>query len=198
MAKTTENNRLAPAAWIDAALAALATHGIDGVRVELLAKRLKVTKGSFYWHFRDREALLQGMLAQWRRRATLELIERLDRTDEAPVTRLRRLLRLPIVGRSSREAADVELSIRLWARHDSAAAMALEEVDQLRLRYIAGLLKQGGVEEDEAYARAVLAYSYIRVASTLIATDEDALMETCEQLLIGSMQLTLSPPAGST
>ena len=53
--RSTESSRLDAQAWTNAALKTLARSGIDGVRVELLAKELSVTKGSFYWHFKDRD-----------------------------------------------------------------------------------------------------------------------------------------------
>lgn len=180
-----DNTRLDATAWTEAALELLATQGVDGVRVELLAKRLEVTKGSFYWHFKDRDALYDSMLIHWRRRTTLGLIERLDRGEATPEARLRRLLQLPVVGRSSARAADVELAIRLWSRRDERARHALEEVDQLRLRYIAGLLTECGVAKDEAEPRAILAYSYMRVASSLVAEGRRELMQQCEDLLLG-------------
>lgn len=172
-------------AWSEAALDLLATHGIDGVRIEPLAKRLSVTKGSFYWHFKDRDALHEKMLADWRRHTTLSLIARLDRGVSSPRMRLRKLLRLPILGKRSRHAADVELAIRLWGRREERARLALQEVDQLRLRYIEKLMADCGVPHDECMARAVLAYSYLRVAATLIAPEAKSLIEKCETLLIG-------------
>ena len=53
-------------AWIKASLDVLAEKGLDGIRVEVLAKRLKVTKGSFYWHFKDRRDLFDAMLETWK------------------------------------------------------------------------------------------------------------------------------------
>lgn len=178
-------DRLDSNAWIDAALDELAQHGIDGVRVEVIAKRLSVTKGSFYWHFKDREALLGMMLDRWRRRATLALIERLDRAGETPEHRLRRLLRLPITGHRSALAADLELSVRLWGRRDERAKVALQEVDELRLRYIASLLVDMGAEPKDAESRAILAYSYMRVAATLMAPNAADTMKYCEDVLMG-------------
>lgn len=183
--KTTETARLEAGDWILAGLAQLADQGISGVKVETLAKRMGVTKGSFYWHFKDRETLLAAMLADWRRRATLDIIDRLDRSEGTPAERLRRLLRLPMTGRASAWGADVELSIRLWGRHDAAARAALEEVDQVRLRYIRGLLEGAGVPADAVAARAVLAYSYMRVAGTLVGSHDAALMARCEHHLFG-------------
>ncbi|EQB17150.1 TetR/AcrR family transcriptional regulator [Sphingobium lactosutens] len=183
--RSTEAIRLDAAAWTDAALELLASNGIDGVRIELLAKRLEVTKGSFYWHFKDRDALHQAMLEQWRKSATLALIERLDRGEASPEARLQRLLRLPIMGQRSARAADVELAVRLWGRREPRAQAALEEIDQLRLHYISGLMMQCGADAPEAEARAILAYSYMRVAATLVATEARETMDRCEALLIG-------------
>lgn len=181
----TGTARLDLDAWIDAAMTELAANGIDGIRVEVLATRLSVTKGSFYWHFKDRDALLVAILDRWRRRATVALIERLDRDHQPPRDRLLRLLRLPIVGEHSSFAADVELSVRLWGRRDERARAALAEVDELRLHYITRLLVDNGTASAEARSRAILAYTYLRVAPTLIPADAIATMQQCEHVLIG-------------
>lgn len=183
--RAPDSNRLDANAWTDGALLLLAEEGIDGVRVEVLAKRLGVTKGSFYWHFKDRRALYDAMLSHWRRQATLALIERLDRGEAPARERLVRLLRLPVVGSRSSSAAEVELAIRLWGRRDEAARATLEEVDSLRLAYIQQLLVEMGRDAAQARASAVLAYSYIRVAATLIHKDDEELMESCENILFG-------------
>lgn len=182
---SSSSSRLDIAAWTDAALLLLAEQGIDGVRVELLAKRLNVTKGSFYWHFKDRDALYQAMLEHWRRKATLELIERLDRGEASPEERFRRLMRLPLTSRASPVAANVELAVRMWSRRDQRAELALAEVDELRLRYIGGLIEASGCPAGEAGARAVLAYSYMRVAATLMKPEAHTLMKQCEDILLG-------------
>ncbi len=181
---TNDSVRLDVGAWTQAALQLLAEEGIDAVRVEPLAKRLGVTKGSFYWHFKDRGALTEAMLGDWRRRATIEIINRLERDHEPPESRLRKLLRLPMLGPKSEAGAEVELSIRLWGRREAKARAALEEVDQLRLRYIGRLLRACGVPTDRADARAILAYSYMRMAATLIPKDRADLIAECERTLL--------------
>ena len=60
--------------WLEAALQALARGGIDRVRVESLAKDLGVTKGSFYWHFKDREQFFDEMLSFWAEQSTQTVI----------------------------------------------------------------------------------------------------------------------------
>lgn len=170
-------------AWIDAALAGLASHGVDGVRVEVLAKRLGVTKGSFYWHFKDRDALLAMTLERWRRRATLALIERTDRG--APAERLRQILQLPFRGRRAAQAASVELAVRLWGRGDPRAQATLEEVDELRLRYISQVFVEAGAPADEARARAILTYAYQQAGVWLTKGEDDTeLLRQIERLLI--------------
>ena len=181
--KPADGGRLDASDWILAGLGQLAEQGIGGVKIETLARRLKVTKGSFYWHFKDRDAFLAAMLTDWRRRATLDIIDRLDRSDEPATERLIKLFRLPLTGKASEWGADVELSIRLWGRQDGAARAALAEVDAVRLRYIRGLLEASGVERDEAEARAILGYAYMRVAATLITGADADLIRRCEAVL---------------
>jgi AcrR family transcriptional regulator len=159
--------RLDPTAWILSGLDVLAEQGVDAVRVEVLAKRLSVTKGSFYWHFRDRAALLDEMLESWRRRATLAIIERIDHSAHEASMRLQTLLELPFAGAGADRGADVELAIRLWGRRDARARAVLGEVDELRLRYFVRLLEGAGKRGHDARARALLAYSYMRVANSL-------------------------------
>jgi len=181
--KGTGSSRLDAANWISAAIDAMESKGIDGVRVETLAKSLRVTKGSFYWHFRDRRALLDAMLDEWRRRATLGIIDRLESSHEPPKTRLERLLRLQFDVHNAASTAHIELSIRLWGRTDRKAMQVLREVDALRLRYIAGLFVEIGFKPEEASARAVLAYSYMRVSRSLVRVDDTRMMEHCERAL---------------
>src|SRR5215472_11105656 len=76
--------------WIEAGLQALASGGPAAVRIEVLAQALGVTKGGFYGHFADRNALLEEMLDTWERRATDETIERAERKGGNARIRLRR------------------------------------------------------------------------------------------------------------
>ncbi len=184
-AKVSETVRLDAPHWIQAGLEMLSEVGVEGLRVDGLAKRLGVTKGAFYHHFKDRDALLEALLTDWRRRATLDVIARLERGASDPAERLRRLLRLPLEGRSSAWGANVELVVRLWGRSDPRAQAALEEVDQVRLRYLTGLLQQLGVEPLEASRRAVLAYCYMRVSASLIDRDDRQTIDACEAILTG-------------
>src|SRR5918998_6119560 len=88
----SKNTRLSRKDWIEAALAAIAEGGVAAVAVEPLAARLGATKGSFYWHFANRDALLQAALAQWEEQTTTVVISEIKSGPDEPIDRLRRLV----------------------------------------------------------------------------------------------------------
>lgn len=150
--------------WIDAARTALSTQGLDAVRIERLAKQLGITRGSFYWHFPDRDALLERLLEDWRQASTLAIIERLEVAAGHPESRLRSLLAIAFRRNERDPALVMELAIRQWARSDQRARRTLHEVDRLRLRYFAKLFGEMGFDEESARTRAILGNSLMRVA----------------------------------
>jgi AcrR family transcriptional regulator len=151
--------RLDADAWIATAFDALADGGIDAVRVEPLAAALGITKGSFYWHFADRRALIDALLDSWaagriaaiRQQATL-------RGD--PAAALRDLADL-YTRNANLRGLGIELAIRALARSDAAAAKATRNVDRERLEHVGALFAALGWPRKEAQARAVLFYSYL-------------------------------------
>jgi AcrR family transcriptional regulator len=148
------------AAWIKAGFAELAKTGVEGVRVEVLAKNLGVTKGGFYRRFKDRAALLAGMLAEWSS-GRIAAIEQQASLDGATARdRLSALIRL-YSERVNTEAIAIELAIRQWARAEEAAAEAVASVDAARLRNVAQLYRATGLEADDADARAFLFYCFV-------------------------------------
>jgi len=146
--------------WTRAATEVLVDHGIDHVRIDVLARQLKVTRGSFYWHFRDREELLGSVLRAWHESATQQLTRRLGQTRADAREQLRSVLSLPFRGRAAVRAARIELAIRAWARRDLQARHAVDESDASRIGYIAQLFSALGFSVVEARSRAFLLYSY--------------------------------------
>lgn len=160
---------LTPETWIECATEVLVNQGIDHVRVDLLAQQLGVTRGSFYWHFKDREDLLRQVLQAWRATATENLTVRLESANQDPMEQLRGVLSLPFRGRAAARAARIELAIRAWARRDQTARFAVDEADSSRMGYIAQLFSALGFPVVEARSRAFLLYSYI-VSESLMPT----------------------------
>lgn len=147
--------------WVMAAFAVLAVSGINDVKVERLAKDLGVTKGSFYWHFDDRPALLDAMLEAWVRIDTEQIIELVDARPESeePVVALKRLMQLTMGVPTDFDG--VEAGVREWSVHDPKAAAVCSEVDERRLVYVTGLLMAAGVDKKTAAARAGILYRVV-------------------------------------
>src|SRR5438105_3790802 len=111
--------RLDAASWIAAGFDALADGGTDAVRVEPLAKALAITKGSFYWHFADRRALLDAMLTTWAEGRIAAIHEQAARGE--PAATLRALADL-YTHRANMRGLAIELAIRSLSRGDDRAA----------------------------------------------------------------------------
>jgi AcrR family transcriptional regulator len=156
--EASQQERLTREAWVAGAFARLGEAGIEAVRVEPLAKRLGVTKGSFYWHFRDREALLAALLNAWEARETDHYIAAVESEGGQAGARLRRLFRMIL---KDRAALAPELAIRDWARHDRRAAAAVLEVDTRRSAYLQDRFVEAGQPLGEAQARAALLYGLL-------------------------------------
>lgn len=154
MGKTKKKPPLGRREWIDAAFRALEQGGLAAVRVESLARVLGVTKGSFYWHFEDRRALLDAMLERWRRIATDAVIDAVERAERSPAERLRVLMSITASGRGDR----TEAAVRAWAMTDPDARETVAAMDARRERFVTGLLTDHGVPPRQAAHRARALY----------------------------------------
>ena len=143
-------------AWVDAAMQAIAAGGPEAVRVEALAQDLGVSKGGFYWHFDNRRALIEEALDDWEKSVTEDVIATVDSGSADPRERLRRLFGL---APAAKRLFAVELALRDSARRDRAIARRLRRVDRRRMDYLRSLFGQFCAGEEDAEARAMLAYS---------------------------------------
>jgi AcrR family transcriptional regulator len=141
--------------WAAAALAAIAEGGLAAVAVEPLAGRLGATKGSFYWHFANREALLEAALARWERQTTTDVAARTQAAAQDPADQLRLLI--TEVARMA-ETDRAGMALIASAGHPAVAA-ALERVTRQRLAILGALFDQLGYRPATARRRALMAYS---------------------------------------
>jgi AcrR family transcriptional regulator len=152
-------------AWVGAALQALSTGGPDAVRVEALAASLGVSKGGFYWHFKDRQALLGEMLDSWEKAVVEDVIASVESQPGDPRAKLQQLFELaPSVDFA------VELALRDWSRRDSGVAERLQRIDSRRMEYLRTLFGQFCADENDVEARSMLAFSLF-IGSYFIAAD---------------------------
>jgi len=161
------NVRTPRSAWIDAGLEALAAGGPDAVRVETLAKSLGVSKGGFYHHFKDRQALLEEMLDAWEKATVDDVIVRIESGPADSKAKLQQLFDL-----APSADFDVELALRDWSRRDKKLAARLRRVDNRRMAWLRSLFEPFSAGETDVEARSMLAYSLL-VGSYFIAAQHD-------------------------
>lgn len=150
MNTTKHSHNLGRQNWVQAACNALAENGVEKVRVEPLAKELGVTKGSFYWHFKNRQALLDAVLDQWEQQETIAIINKVDSTSEAPSARLMALLEVLF----DLSNFKLEKSVRAWTQSDPNVARRMAKMDRQRINHAAAIFVEIGIEPIEAIARA--------------------------------------------
>jgi AcrR family transcriptional regulator len=141
--------------WITAALGAIAAGGLAAVAVEPLAARLGATKGSFYWHFENREALLEAAIRRWEKETTTDVAEEITAGHDTPASQFRRLV-VSVIERAEQDRVGPAL---LSSATHPAVAPALERVTAARLILITTVLRHLGFPPAEARRRALLAYS---------------------------------------
>jgi AcrR family transcriptional regulator len=165
-----ERKRLTTRDWTAAALVALARGGIAAVAVEPIAASLGATKGSFYWHFASRDALLEAALLEWERTDTDDVITLVE-TEPDVRRRLRKLLAVALGG-GKRPGERVELALQSTADHPLVAPV-LARVTARRLGYLTELFRELGFTPDEARQRSLLAYTaYLGHAQLAHATPD--------------------------
>jgi AcrR family transcriptional regulator len=165
--------RLDATSWVDAGIQILVRESIEHVRIERIAVQLGVTKGSFYWHFKDRADLHAAILDRWLQKATIGVKDRVEREYSTASERLLRLFELPFWSPNAARSADLELAIRAWSRRSPLAKRAVSKVDGVRLDYLASLYRDMKFSAEEATVRAHLAYSFMRYLGQLHDVPEE-------------------------
>lgn len=148
------NGRLSADDWAQAALDLIAEQGVAAVAVEPLARRLGVTKGSFYWHFPSRDALLQAALERWETVEQEAIFGALEAVSE-PHERLRGLIQMV----AAEIQSHVIYSALLQALDHPIVQPVIGRVSERRLEYLTVSFRQVGFDRDRARHRARLAYS---------------------------------------
>lgn len=131
----------------------MANKGVAAVKVEVLARQLEVSKGSFYWHFKNRQQLLEGILQRWENE-TLWLIEE-SRKEPTPE---KQLVKLFVLAEELCNLPDPETAIFIWANHDPAVQERVRIVETSRVDFLNELLQDYGFDELEARHKAEIGY----------------------------------------
>jgi AcrR family transcriptional regulator len=144
--------RLTAQDWLDFALTTLRREGFAALKADVLARKLGVSRGSFYWHFAELPTFHARLIEHWREMATEAIIADVERY-ASPEQRLDALLRCAFG-----HAGVLEIRMRTWADNNAEAARALADIDRRRQVFIERLLREAGIGPPLAATRAQLLY----------------------------------------
>lgn len=149
--------------WVQAACLVMAKQGIDSVNVNVLAKKFGATKGSFYWHFKNKQELLDAIVDYFEFEYTMKVKEKVEAGGGTARAKLLRLFDLTL----AQEKIDtlIELAIRDWARHDKKIFKRCQALDHIRVCYVETLLREADI--DHPQTRAIGSYTFL-VGSCLV------------------------------
>jgi AcrR family transcriptional regulator len=142
--------------WLHVALKELEFGGVEAVRVDVLAKRLSVSRSGFYWHFRNREDLWLQLLEYWQHEFTEVVTSNESLIRAEPKQRLKLIIAMI----EEYDLGRYDISFRAWARHDEMAAAVVREVTNARLEFMRVLFRELGFKGDELEMRARLFVCY--------------------------------------
>ena len=154
--KTKKRTRVSKSEWLKRALDALSIEGVQGIRIERLARDLKVSKSGFYWHFKDRSDLLSQLLNYWAYEFTEVVIHFQEQQEIAPEVHLNQIEGMIRKHNLNR----YDLAVRAWAEHDEKVADIVFQVYQKRLDYVRKFFKELGFKGDELEMRTYLFVCY--------------------------------------
>ena len=182
-------NRLSATDWAQAALDLIAEEGVRAVAVEPLARRLGVTKGSFYWHFPSRDALLQAALERWEQVELDEVFAQLEAIDD-PRERMRELFR-----RVAHEVrSHVIYSELVKALDHPVVQPVMQRVSKRRLDYLTLAFRQVGMARAMAQHRAHLTYAaYVGFLQLSLQLGQPRLQHTEFEAYVDHVMVTLIP-----
>ena len=177
------DNRLTRQDWISSGLRTLATEGASALKVGAMAAALGVSRGSFYWHFKDFADFRAQLLHSWRDR-TVDQVNREFEDNDGGSGRLQRLVKRAFFGKRGLDRA-----IRIWAADEPEVAAMVAAVDASRVGYMAQLLIAAGVDARQAQSRAAFIYwAYLGQAIVMdpaSAAIDEAAMDAIADLFEG-------------
>ncbi|MEM8871379.1 MAG: TetR/AcrR family transcriptional regulator [Pseudomonadota bacterium] len=170
--------------WLDLALVELRSHGYGALKAQRLAKKLAVTRGSFYYHFENLNEFHTAVVAHWAKRTSTPLIKNLS-SRAAPAEALNDLLLQTL-----RSGEHLERAMRSWATVHRHVAAEVDKVDAVRVAFAKDLLLQCGVPAVDAAARARLLY-WAAIGRLMMPFPEECRLSDAE--IVGISTLVMSP-----
>lgn len=154
--KTNKNKGVSKGQWLAKALETLGTEGFEAIKIDRLAKQLGISRSGFYYHFKDRQDLLQHLLDYWADEYTAVITDSLDMKKLDAEKRL--FITMKMV--KDRKLAQYDLAMTGWAKVDPLVNEIVKKVVTMRLDYVRLIFKELGFRGDELEMHARLHLCY--------------------------------------
>jgi AcrR family transcriptional regulator len=176
--------RTSKAEWLETALEVLEVEGVSGVKIDRLAKQLETSRSGFYWHFKDRQDLLNGLLEYWKHEYTEVVIyDGGHESDLPPQERLLHVMKMI----EQYDLDRFEVPMRAWADHDSAAAQVVNEVYAMRFKFIKSIFAEMGFTGADLDMRVRLWLCYATNGKSMFGkasrNKQAQMLKLCHQIL---------------
>lgn len=143
-------------AWLEAAYGALLESGVDSVKILPLAKRLDLSRTSFYWFFKDREELLAALVARWRDKNTGAIVKQSEAYAESLAEAMLNVFDCWL--NSDLFDAQFEFAVRSWALQSPEVQEEVRDADQTRMEALSRMFQRFGHDDVSADVRARTTY----------------------------------------
>lgn len=148
--------RASKADWLQTALTILSEEGVEGLRVEHIARRLGISKSGFYWHFKDREDLRNQIIEYWAHEYTEVVTSNPIFQEGTPRQRLRRIMEMIV----DAELTRYDLEMKTWGRTDPKIARRVRQVFRFRLDFSRQIFHAMGFRGQELEVRTRMFIGY--------------------------------------
>ncbi|MCA0042489.1 TetR/AcrR family transcriptional regulator [Celeribacter litoreus] len=163
-----KEDRLSKEDWLETGLKIFGQSGPGGLRIATVCNAMKVSKGSFYWHFKDRQDFLISLFEFWRKRETTALIVFVENAYSEPRDRIWHVVELVTLGDYD---SATELAMRQWGQSDENVSASLEKVDAERIAFFTRQFEASGFDTETAHLRAIAIYA-LTLSSDYMQTNE--------------------------
>lgn len=178
--------------WLDAAFELLLESGVDSVRILPLAKRLKLSRTSFYWFFKDREALLEALIARWRVKNTQGLVHQTEAYAENIVEAMLNVFDCWLNPRLF--DSQLEFAMRSWALQSAAVVREIDAADATRIDALTRMFERYGYDPLAANVRGRTIY-LTQIGYISMNTQEP--LEVCMQRIPSYVEIFTGQPPGA-
>ena len=171
--KKNKKKKFSREKWLELALEILIKEGNAKVRIDHLVNCLGVTKGSFYWHFKDRDDFIISLVEHWAKVSTLVVVEHVKKVQGSAEERLFELMQFIIINDLTR----YDIAVRAWALMEPQVAYIVRKTDKRRLDFIRNLFAEMGFEGNEVEMRALTLVTFHAMEHGLLVkkTEEERL-----------------------